>query len=119
MRRPLRIFACLTVIAVFSLAGAAAVMASGTGTSAGDQQYVDPLTTTTPAPTTSTGSSTLSQSPPATLSSGSSTTTTPSTTAAQSTGTLPYTGMNVWACAAVGVGLLGCGLGLRRIVRSH
>jgi hypothetical protein len=31
---------------------------------------------------------------------------------------LPFTGMNVWACVAIGLGLFGTGLVLRRSVRA-
>jgi hypothetical protein len=33
--------------------------------------------------------------------------------------TLPYTGLNVWLCAAAGAGLLGTGLAVRRLARSN
>jgi len=32
---------------------------------------------------------------------------------------LPFTGLNIWACVAIGAGLLGTGLVLRRIVRLN
>jgi len=107
---------------------AASALASGTGTSAGDQQYVDPLTTTTATTHASTAPTTTSSStsPPASSSSSAttaSTTTTPTTTTSSTSpaatgagGTLPFTGLNVEACVAVGLGLLGTGLILRRTI---
>src|SRR5258707_8348255 len=58
VRRVILTLVCLAGLFVGSLAGAAAVLASGTSTSAGDQQYVDPLTgsTTTSHPSGSSGS---------------------------------------------------------------
>lgn len=106
------------------LLAAPALAQGGTSTSAGDQQYVDPLANTTPtsatptpaspspaassssAPTSSTPSSTQSPNPA------------PSTTAhADPSGTLPYTGLNVGLLVAIGLGLVGAGLLLRRVVR--
>ena len=129
MRRLLRILSRGGLLVLLALPLAGPALASGTGTSAGDQQYVDPLTTTTPASTTpasttpaaSTAPATASSSGASTSSAGSTTTTTPTTSAptssAQATSdTLPYTGLNVEACVAVGIGLLGAGLVLRRIV---
>lgn len=124
------ILACLGGLVVGSLTAAATVLASGTSTSAGDQQYVDPLTATTSTSQTATSSSgssssgsssssssssSLSSAAPSPLASG--TTSSSSTTSAHS-GTLPFTGMNVWACVAIGVGLLGTGLVLRRTVSA-
>jgi hypothetical protein len=139
---------CLAGLFVGSLAGAAAVLASGTSTSAGDQQYVDPLTgsntTTHPSSSSNTGSTgsgstgsgstgsgsssssspsttngTLSSSPATSSGTSSSSTSDPGTSAGGHSGTLPFTGMNVWACVAIGAALLGTGLVLRRIVRLN
>ena len=56
---------------------------------------------------------------PSTLGTSSSSDTNGSTTSASAHGgTLPFTGINVWACAAIGLGLLGTGLALRRSVRA-
>src|SRR5947209_4301904 len=129
MRRLARLMACSLALGSLALATSTGALA-GTSTSAGDQQYVDPLTTKTsttapapaPAPTT-TGSSTISQSPPSsisgTASSSTGTSTTGSTTsnspaASAAAPALPYTGLNVGACLALGAGLLGTGLWLRR-----
>ena len=38
-------------------------------------------------------------------------------TTPDSSSTLPYTGLNLEACVGVGIGLLGAGVLLRRIVR--
>jgi hypothetical protein len=148
VRRVILTFACLAGLLLGSLGGAAAVAASGTSTSAGDQQYVDPLTgsSTTSHPTgssnsgssnsgssgssQSSGSSgsgssspttngTLSSTPPTSTSSSSGSSSDPGPSTGSHSGTLPFTGMNVWACVAIGVGLLGTGLVLRRIVRPH
>ena len=125
VRRLLRILSRGGLLVLLALPLAGTALASGTGTSAGDQQYVDPLTTTAPASTTpasttpaaSTAPATASSSGASTSSAGSTTTTTPTTSSAQATSdTLPYTGLNVEACVAVGIGLLGAGLVLRRIV---
>ena len=110
---------------------AASALASGTGTSAGDQQYVDPLTSTTSTRTTTHASTTPAASSSTTpapsspaVSTGSTTsapaTTTPasSSTSHASSGTLPFTGLNIEACLAVGVGLLAAGLALRRAVAA-
>jgi hypothetical protein len=40
--------------------------------------------------------------------------TTSSTGSKASSKTLPFTGLNLWACVALGVGLLAAGLALRR-----
>ena len=150
MRRVVLTLACLAGLFAGSLAGAAAVLASGTSTSAGDQQYVDPLTGTgssnTSHPSGSSGSGSgssssssgssssssgsssstsntpLSQSAPSTLNSGTSGSSASSASGTSSGGhggTLPFTGLNVWACVGIGVGLLGTGLVLRRTVRVH
>ncbi len=135
MRRTILIFVCLLAVSVGSLAGAAVVLASGTNTSAGDQQYVDPLTGTnstshgssssssssgsSSGASSSAGSSSASQMPSA--SSGSSTSTGSTATATQAAAggkSLPFTGMNVGVCIALGLGLLGAGVALRRVVRS-
>jgi hypothetical protein len=131
VRRFVLTLACLAGLGTGSLLAATSVLASGTNTSAGDQQYVDPLTSTTstshpsgsstPSSSSSGSSSSgsgssLSQAP-STLATGSSSSGTTSSTAAHS-GTLPFTGMNVWACIAIGVGLLGTGLVLRRSVHA-
>lgn len=134
MRRVILIFACLIGLVAGSLTGAAAVLASGTNTSAGDNQYVDPLAGTTHAsssPTSSPSSSSSSSgssssssnsslsTAPSTLASGSSSSTDPTGTGSSAHGgTLPFTGMNIWACVAIGAGLLGAGVLLRRGIRA-
>jgi hypothetical protein len=113
------------VIALFAPASALA-------TSAGDQQYIDPLSGTTtstpsaaPAPSQSAGSPAASSSASATSSSApiasasSSTASSSSSTGSSSNArTLPYTGLNAWLLAAVGVGLLGAGVSIRRSLRG-
>jgi hypothetical protein len=109
-------------------------VALANGPSAGDNQYTDPLAgtkttkstttaTTAPQPTTtpqttttpaapspgSTGS--LSSSPPTATSSSASTTTGASSS---HSGTLPMTGFDAWLGLAVGAGLIGAGVAVRR-----
>ncbi len=100
-----------------------ALASGGTTTSAGDQQYFDPLTNTntTPAPSTSppaSPSTTPSPTPPPSTSQPvAPSPATASTTPGDAGRTLPYTGLNVGLVAAVGLGLLGAGLLLRRLTR--
>jgi LPXTG-motif cell wall-anchored protein len=114
------------------LAAGTALAQGGTTTSAGDQQYVDPLTNTatTPAPATSApapsapapsaSSSAPTSAPPASAtaapSSAPSAPVTP-TSSGGGSGTLPYTGVNVGLIVAIGLGLLLAGLILRRLAR--
>ncbi len=121
----IRILLCLAVGALALLtAGSALAQGGGTTTSAGDQQYVDPLSqstsatpapktsapaTTTPAPSTTTPTTSGSSSPPSS--------TTVATTPSAGSSTLPYTGLNLGLVIAVGLGLLGGGLVLLRLAR--
>jgi hypothetical protein len=114
-----RTLACGLIVLGLLLLGTGSALAGGGGGSAGNSQYVDPLsakpsghhktqTTTTTAGTpsttgTSTGSSTLSQSAPSSVASSGS-----------SGKKLPFTGLDLWACIGLGLGLLGVGLALRR-----
>jgi hypothetical protein len=121
MRRLGLVLACLVAIAALMLVGAGAALAgsgNGCGGSAGDSQYVDPLgcpttsttsTSTTPPPTTTTGTATT---PPATVASA--TTTTSSAATGHDPKSLPRTGLDVWAAVALGAGLLGAGIVIRR-----
>ena len=118
---------CGLVLLGLLLSGGTA-LAGGGGGSAGNSQYVDPLssqshsghhktksTGTSASTTTSTtpSSSTLSQSAPSSVSSG--TTSSGSTKSSAGSGkTLPFTGLNLWACIGLGLGMLGAGLALRR-----
>ena len=123
MRKPL---VSLLVLAAL-VSGPAIALASGP--SAGDNQYTDPLNGTTTATHTSSAPSSSpasSSSSPASASSaptGTSASSTPSQASTQpaattaNTKTLPYTGLNVWLGAAVGIGLVGIGLGVRFAVR--
>jgi Alphavirus glycoprotein J len=121
--RVFRILACSVVFGL-GLLTATNAMATGTTTSAGDQQYVDPLTTTTPshastapaapqpAPTSAPAAAPSSSTGPVSSSSAA------SAPAPQvSSSTLPYTGLDIGACVALGAGLLGAGLLLRRVMR--
>lgn len=107
-------------------------LASGCG-SAGDQQYIDPLsncngTGTTPptstGPKSSTGSSTspsasTSSSGTPTATTASTTTTTTGTTSTSSKGkdpkSLPYTGLDLAPALIIAFALVGGGLVLRRV----
>ena len=142
MRRHALLLACLSaLLAPLALSSPAALaQGSGTSTSAGDQQYVDPLASTTPhsaahhhakasppaSPSSGSqsdpGSGTLSQTPPGSLGGSSTGTSTTSSASASSSSTdsahmLPFTGLDVWACLAAGLGLVGAGLALRLIAR--
>ena len=137
MRRFASLLACLLLLGLTALTIGPAAFGKGKP-SAGDNQYVDPLsstttgpavgapradrkkaksstTTSTTAPATTTPTSSLSPTPPASIS-NSSTTTSSTTSATKATsGTLPFTGLNVGACIALGCMLLLGGLALRRV----
>lgn len=128
------LFACLVVLGALALLAPASALAGGPP-SAGNSQYIDPLTgsgqsssshsnsshaSTSPATTPSTPSSSSSGS---TSTTPSTTSTTPSTTGSTaSTGkskdpsskTLPHTGFNVPLAVLAGVLLLASGAALRR-----
>lgn len=111
------------MLASVSLAGGAVALASGSGNSAGDNQYVDPLTSTTATPTTTSAAPTTttpatSTAPPPSSSADAGSNTTAASSESSTTGTLPFTGLNLWACIAVGVGMLAAGIGLRHATRS-
>ncbi len=125
----------LPLLLVFAFGLLAPVAALASGPSAGDQQYVDPLgggsgnsgsgggggggqsSGSSGSSSSSSGASTSgtvgsSSSSSATLSASSGTTATTST--GTSSGTLPYTGLDVPIAIAVGVGLIASGFFLRR-----
>jgi LPXTG-motif cell wall-anchored protein len=132
----------MLLLGVLALAVPAVTLAGGGG-SAGDQQYTDPFagtapgkskpkTTTTRTPTTATQPATTPATTPAATAppttsatpvastSGASDPSTPTATIASSTGTageLPHTGYDGWLAAALGVALVGGGLGLRARLR--
>jgi hypothetical protein len=128
VRRCLQILACSLALATLGLLLTASALASGTGTSAGDQQYIDPLAattttssqaSTTPATTAPNSPAATTTTPPASASTTSDTapsTTTSSSDAPKASGTLPFTGLDVEACLAIGLALLGGGLAVRRLV---
>lgn len=121
MRRLGLLLTCLAVIGALSLLGAGASLADsspGCSGSAGDSQYVDPLgcpttsTSATPPPTT-TPPAQQTPTPAATV--ANTATTTPTTADPKSShGSLPFTGLDVWPAIAIGFGLFGAGLTLRR-----
>jgi hypothetical protein len=115
VRRALYSLLWATVLASVALAPAAPAQATGTTTSAGDQQYIDPLapTTTGSAPPPS-----PAQGPPAPSAAPASTPAVPATGSARpSSRTLPYTGFNLWLVVGAGAGLIILGLALRGLAR--
>jgi hypothetical protein len=115
----------LALVAAVIAGPAAAIAVAGNGPSAGDNQYTDPLSTSTtthstppppanttpataPAPATATAPTTA---PTATLASS-----TTSATSGSSSKTLPMTGYDGLAGALLGAGLLGTGFAVRRRV---
>jgi hypothetical protein len=129
----IRRLVALLSISVASLAPVPAAALADSGSSAGDQQYVDPLnpssgSSSTPSSSSgSSGSSSASSSGSsgstvASGSSGASPSTTAATTAAAGSGTgrtLPFTGYDGGLAAALGVGLLAGGIVLRRRLRTE
>jgi hypothetical protein len=127
----IRIISCLIVAGLALGVTEPALAQGGTTTSAGDQQYTDPLgntntaatpppATSTPAPssTTSAPSSSSSASAPSSPSQPAATSpTAASTPTADPAKTLPFTGLNVGLVVAVGLGLLGGGFLLRGLTR--
>jgi hypothetical protein len=116
----------LALVAAVIAGPAAAIAVAGSGPSAGDNQYTDPLSTststhstapppasTTPAPPVS-PTSTVAPAPTATIAS-----TATSTTAGSSSKTLPLTGYDGLGAALLGGGLLGAGFVVRRRLRAH
>ena len=116
--------------AVIALCAAPAAL----GQSAGNQQYVDPLANTTPTAPAATGSppppapnsSPVPSAPAAGSSSSASgsgdaatvtTSASSGATAHSASGTLPFTGLDLWPAVAIGVGLVGMGIVIRRVAR--
>lgn len=109
--------------AVLALSAAPAL-----GQSAGNQQYVDPLASTTPTAPASTSSppATAQNTSPAATSSSSGSAASPTATTASSSsgaparsasGTLPFTGLDLWPAVGVGFGLIASGIAIRRVTR--
>jgi hypothetical protein len=116
------ITAALALLCVLA-AGPAIALASGP--SAGNQQYTDPFSSTTPSKTqatttTSTSTpmptttSTIQASSPSTSPPSNDGSTTTSTTSSSKGKDLPYTGIDSLLAGMLGGGLLVIGLGLRR-----
>jgi LPXTG-motif cell wall-anchored protein len=116
------------LIAALMLCAVPAALA-GSGPSAGDNQYVDPLagthTTSGASSTTNTASapSTASPTPAPAVSSAAPVTSTPdfadpsgttTTTTADPSGKLPRTGYDAWLIAALGAALAAGGIAIRR-----
>lgn len=120
MRRLGLLLTCLAVIGALSLLTAGASLAAsspGCSGSAGDQQYVDPLG----CPKTSTGASSpptttpAQQAPTPSATIANATTTTPTAPDPKSSKrSLPHTGLDIWPAIALGIGLFGAGIVLRR-----
>ena len=114
----------LALLIVFGLLAALipAVALAGGGSSAGDNQYVDPLSGVHSHSGSSSSSSTGSSGSTASAASASATATSPTATSAatttdpsgKSSKTLPFTGFQDWQAAGLGVVLMVGGLGLRR-----
>jgi hypothetical protein len=123
-----------TVLATLALALLAlpAIALAGSGSSAGDSQYVDPLaatathphSSTTPSSSTPSGSvptppaASVTSSPTASVSTATTPAAPTSATTSTAPRTLPFTGIDTWLVAAVGAGLAGAGLVLRRAPRA-
>ena len=123
------------LVALFAVSvwAPASALANGCNSSAGDQQYVDPLqncnpapsssgTHTNPAPSTSVPTPATTPTPIASTSSTTAVTATTATTHGSdpsSSKTLPYTGLNLGAALAVAMSLLGGGLVLRRLTAAR
>ena len=120
VRRPRHTLLFAALLTLVALMGSATAAGAGSSTSAGDNQYVDPLTAT------STTSSTSAEPPSTAPSSSAPAVGEPKPEGAAASAMhdsryfagrqLPYTGFDVRLCVAVGIGLLGCGLILRRVV---
>lgn len=115
-----------------TVANAPAVALADSGPSAGDNQYLDPLAsttpaakpktvttptstgtaTTTPAPTTTPPASTQTQTSSATATGATASPT--ATTSGAASRTLPYTGYEAWLVIGVGAGIAGAGVAIRR-----
>jgi cytoskeletal protein RodZ len=120
----------LALLCLLGLAGFVVPAAAlATGPSAGDQQYIDPLSgshhhssstttssPTTPAASTPSSSATTSGTAAASVTTTASAGTTAAPAAASSGKTLPFTGLNVGLAAGVGVLMLAAGAGMRRRV---
>jgi cobalamin biosynthesis Mg chelatase CobN len=116
----------LALVAAVIAGPAAAIAVAGNGPSAGDNQYTDPLSTSTtthatappPASTTPatapTPAAAPTTAPTATLASS-----TTSSTSGSSSKTLPMTGYDGWVGALLGAGLLGTGFAVRRRVGAR
>lgn len=101
MPRLRRLLACGLVVSGLGLATSGPALAGGGGGNSASQ--APPSSGTAPATTSS--SSTLSPSAPSGMSG----------TSSDPTGTLPYTGLDLWSCAGLGAGLLLAGVALRRV----
>jgi len=110
----------LALVAAVIAGPAAAIAVAGNGPSAGDNQYTDPLSTSTTThstpPPASTTPATAPAPPtaPATAPTATLASSTTSTSSGSSSKTLPMTGYDGWAGALLGAGLLGAGFAVRR-----
>ena len=126
--RPRTLLALLIVLGLSAAVGPSLALAGGG--SAGDNQYVDPLTgvhshsgshssstSSTPAPA-STTQATAAATTPATTTAPTATTAATTTDASGKTKALPFTGFADWQAAGLGALLLAGGLALRRRTTS-
>jgi LPXTG-motif cell wall-anchored protein len=116
----------LALVAAVIAGPAAAIAVAGNGPSAGDNQYTDPLSTSTTTHSTPPPAASTTPAAPPAHATATAPTTAPTATLASSTTsaasgssskTLPMTGYDGLAGALLGAGLLGAGLAVRRRVR--
>lgn len=124
MRRASYSLLWATVLASVALVPAGVALAApGTTTSAGDQQYLDPLAATTPSATPpSTPPAPVPAAPaapPGASPATAATASTPATGHDPGHRTLPYTGFNLWVLVWAGLGLTALGAILRRLTRRR
>jgi hypothetical protein len=118
------------LLALLCVLAVGPTVALASGPSAGDQQYTDPFSSTTPSKskattTTSTSTpmptttSTIQSTSPSTSPPSSDPSTTTTTTSSSKRKALPYTGMDSLLVGILGGGLLVTGLGLRRRAQTR
>lgn len=116
----------LALVAAVIAGPAAAIAVAGNGPSAGDNQYTDPLSTSTstshasaPPPATTPAPVASAPTPAATGPTATIASATTSASSASSSKTLPMTGYDELAGMLLGAGLLGAGFAVRRRVGTR